>query len=287
MEKLKAITAVGSGDWLASTSGTPQTFLFEGRVLVWFSCGAASACAAKLAVEKHKDKTLEIIYCDTLKYEHPDNVRFLKDVEQWIQWPVKIMRSKEYADIFDVFDKTGWLVGPHGARCTTELKKNVRKEYQWPEDLHIFGLTADEPNRIRELQEENHEIFLEWNLRDAGMVKRDCLQMVADAGIQLPAMYRMGYHNNNCIGCVKGGMGYWNKIRKDFPEAFARMAAQERKMGVTINRRNDMPLYLDELEPTAGRFENEPDIECGPQCRYAVLANIPSSATPQAGLEPR
>jgi hypothetical protein len=252
--------------------GTPQTFLFQGRVLVWFSCGAASACAAKLAVEKHKDKTLEIIYCDTLKYEHPDNVRFLKDVEQWIQWPVKVMRSKEYADIFDVFDKTGWLIGSHGARCTTELKKNVRKEYQWPEDLHIFGLTADEPNRIRELQEENHEIFLEWNLRDAGMVKRDCLQMVADAGIQLPAMYRMGYHNNNCIGCVKGGMGYWNKIRKDFPEAFARMAAQERKMGVTINRRNDKPLYLDELEPTAGRFENEPDIECGPQCRNAVLA---------------
>ena len=253
--------------------GTPQTFLFQGRVLVWFSCGAASACAAKLAVEKHKDKTLEIIYCDTLKYEHPDNVRFLKDVEQWIQWPVKIMRSKEYADIFDVFDKTGWLVGPHGARCTTELKKNVRKEYQWPEYLHIFGLTADEPNRIRELQKENHEIFLEWNLRDAGMVKRDCLKMVADAGIQLPAMYRMGYHNNNCIGCVKGGMGYWNKIRKDFPEAFARMAAQERKMGATINRRNDMPLYLDELEPTAGRFENEPDIECGPQCRMPVLAN--------------
>ena len=99
--------------------GTPQTFLFEGRVLVWFSCGAASACAAKLAVEKHKDKALEIIYCDTLKYEHPDNVRFLKDVEKWIGQPIKILKSEKYDDIYDVFHKTGWLVGPKGARCTS------------------------------------------------------------------------------------------------------------------------------------------------------------------------
>lgn len=31
-------------------------------------------------------------------------------------------------------------------------------------------------------------------------------------------MYDLGYANNNCIGCVKGGIGYWNKIRIDFPE---------------------------------------------------------------------
>ncbi len=37
-------------------------------------------------------------------------------------------------------------------------------------------------------------------------------------------MYDLGYPNNNCIGCVKGGMGYWNKIRKDFPEVFQKRA---------------------------------------------------------------
>ena len=31
-------------------------------------------------------------------------------------------------------------------------------------------------------------------------------------------MYDLGYPNNNCIGCIKGGMGYWNRIRKDFPD---------------------------------------------------------------------
>ena len=61
------------------------------------------------------------------------------------------------------------------------------------------------------------------------LTKQDCLKIVKDAGIELPEMYKLGFSNNNCIGCVKGGMGYWNKIRVDFPETFQRMAALERQ----------------------------------------------------------
>lgn len=84
------------------------------RALVWFSCGAASAVAAKLAVEKYGD-ACEVLYCDTLAYEHPDNPRFLAAVERWIGKTVKILKSPDYADIFDVFRRTGWLVGKDGA----------------------------------------------------------------------------------------------------------------------------------------------------------------------------
>jgi len=69
------------------------------RHLVWFSCGAASAVAAKLAVEKYPD--CEVLYCDTLAYEHNDNIRFLSDVENWIGKKVKILTSKKYTDIYD------------------------------------------------------------------------------------------------------------------------------------------------------------------------------------------
>ena len=61
--------------------------------------------------------------------------------------------------------------------------------------------------------------------------------MLWKAGIEIPAMSKMGYNNNNCIGCVKGGMGYWNKIRKDFPEVFAQMAQIERDVGATCLER--------------------------------------------------
>jgi len=65
------------------------------RVLVSFSCGAASAVAAKMAVDKYGDR-VEIIYCDTLKYEHPDNIRFLNDVSAWVGKPIKIVSSPKY-----------------------------------------------------------------------------------------------------------------------------------------------------------------------------------------------
>lgn len=247
-----------------------QNTLWEGRVLVWFSCGAASAVAAKLAVEKYGGRA-EVLYCDTLKYEHPDNARFLQDVSRWLGREVKLLRSERYTDIFDVFDRTGYLVGVGGARCTTELKKNVRKAYQRAEDTHVFGFTSDEAGRIDDFVLDNPELYLDWVLQDAGITKRDCYRILTDVGIELPVMYRMGYKNNNCIGCVKGQSGYWNKIRRDFPEAFERMAKQERKMNVAINKRyvagKRLRVFLDELPPDAGKYASEPDIECGPQCR--------------------
>lgn len=236
------------------------------RTLVWFSCGAASAVAAKIACMTLEN--VEVLYCDTLAYEHPDNVRFMRDVETWIGRPIKVIGSDKYTDIFDVFRRTGWLIGPSGARCTRELKANVRKRYQQPDDLHVFGLTADERHRIERF-ERNNDIDCEWILADRGITKAECYEVLRGAGIELPAMYRLGYNNNNCIGCVKGQAGYWNKIRRDFPEAFARMAALEREMGVAINKRYEggerIKVFLDELPPDAGRHD-EPEMECGVLC---------------------
>lgn len=54
------------------------------RVVVWFSCGAASAVAAYLAIQKYGDSAV-IVNCDTLSSEHPDNLRFFYDVEVWLK----------------------------------------------------------------------------------------------------------------------------------------------------------------------------------------------------------
>jgi len=243
------------------------------RVLVWFSCGAASAVAAKLAVDKYGDKC-EVLYCDTLAYEHPDNRRFMADIAKWIGKDIKLLKSEKYTDIFDVFEKTGWLIGVGGARCTTELKKNVRKNYQQLGDLHIFGLTLDEQARIDRFEDQNNDIDVEWILANNAINKTKCYRILQQAGIDLPEMYKLGYNNNNCIGCVKGQSGYWNKIRVDFPDAFDRMALLERKMNVAVNKtyktidgkRKRIRVFLDELDPNAGRDVPMPDIDCGALC---------------------
>ena len=243
------------------------------RVLAWFSCGSASAVAAKLAVERYGDRC-EVLYCDTLAYEHPDNVRFLADVERWIGVAITILKSDTYADIFDVFRRTRWLVGVHGARCTTELKKNVRTAYERPDDLHVFGFTTDEAHRVARFRGEQPGVLATFPLYEQGITKAECHRRIAAAGIATPMMYQLGYANNNCIGCVKGGMGYWNKIRRDFPEAFDRMAKLERELDAAIckvepvvnGKRTRVRVFLDELEPDA-QDDLPFDMECGVLCQ--------------------
>lgn len=234
------------------------------RTLVWFSAGAASAVATKLVLAEHRPETV-VAYVDP-GAEHPDNQRFLNDCEQWFAHPIKRLKSEKYADTWDVRDKTKYLVGPSGARCTAELKKKVRFAIERPDDIQVFGYTAEERNRADRFREQNPGVTLETPLIDRELTKSDCLAMIDRAGIELPAMYRLGYRNNNCIGCVKGGMGYWNKIRRDFPETFDRMASLERTMGNTVLRDNGLPLYLDELDPDRGSHADEPDMECSLIC---------------------
>lgn len=243
------------------------------RIVCWFSCGAASAVAAKLAIERGEKLKIpvDVVYCDTLAFEHPDNLRFLREVERWLGRDIQILRSKDYRDIFDVFDKTGWLVGPGGARCTVELKKRVRWRFQRPDDTHVIGYTAEEGSRVEKLRAAEPASDFCFPLFDGGLSKEECHARLAAAGIEQPALYRLGFPNNNCIGCVKGQQGYWNLIRKHFPEAFDRMARQERKMGVAINKSyagdgKRKKIFLDELDPDAGRGIKEPDIECGVLC---------------------
>jgi 3'-phosphoadenosine 5'-phosphosulfate sulfotransferase (PAPS reductase)/FAD synthetase len=249
----------------------PQQNLFgTARVVVWFSCGAASAVAAKLATEMYRLYELEVCYCDTSASEHPDNLRFLADVERWIGRPIRRLRGR-YQSIHDVFQSVGYLRGPHGAPCTDRMKREVRKAFQRDDDLHIFGYTAEEWRRVQDFEDANSEMHCAWLLLEEGITRQDCYQLLTDAGIELPAMYRLGYHNNNCIGCVKGAAGYWNKIRRDFPDAFANMAAMERRLGFALNVVKGEKCFLDCLPEGVGRYEEEMiDMSCGPQCSYEI-----------------
>jgi len=245
-----------------------DSMLLPKRLLCWFSCGAASAVAAKLAIAMHKGpEAVEVCYCEVAN-EHPDNARFRANVEKWIGHPIRGLRSKEYPtmDIFDVFAKEQYIAGVKGAVCTDRLKREVRLAMQMPADIHVWGYTADELDRISKFDKANPTMRNMWVLRDLGITKNDCYKIVADAGIDLPMMYRLGYNNNNCIGCVKGGAGYWNKIRKDFPDHFQKMATFSRKMGVRLVKNKKERCFLDELPPDAGNYKFEGDIDCGPQC---------------------
>lgn len=237
------------------------------RHVVWFSAGAASAVAAKIVLSENHEEAV-LVYTDPGS-EHPDNHRFIKDCEQWFGHPVLQLKNEKYEDTWDLWSKRRFLVSPAGAMCTTELKKKLRQRFQRHDDIQVFGYTVEEKHRADRFREQNPEVNLVTPLIERGLKKEDCLAMIHRAGIELPSMYKLGYRNNNCIGCVKGGMGYWNKIRVDFPEVFDRMANLERDIGATVLRSDGEQVFLDELEPDRGKHDNEPDIECSLFCVLA------------------
>lgn len=243
------------------------------RIVSWFSNGAASAVATKLILAEHGHENVVVATTDPGS-EHDDSRRFQVDCGRWFRHPIVILKNQDYRDTWDVWERRHFIIGQHGAPCTGELKRKMRFAFQRPDDIQVFGYTADEEHRADRFRRENFDIDLRTPLIDRGLTKSDCLAIVADAGLVLPAMYRLGYRNNNCIGCPKGGMGYWNKIRRDFPDVFARMADLEQRLGHAILRdgrgAGAQPLYLVDLDPDRGDHANEPDMDCSLLCSLAT-----------------
>ena len=181
-------------------------------VISWFSCGVTSAVATKIVLQKYDD--VRIMYIDTHS-EHPDSLRFLHDCERWFGRKVEVYSSDVYNNHFDVIERKKCINTPYGAPCTLELKKKVRWRIEddvrkW--DAQVFGYDVSERHRAIRFRQQYPKARSIYPLIDAQLTKEDCLALLRKANIEIPMMYRLGFHNNNCIGCVKGKMGYWTKI---------------------------------------------------------------------------
>lgn len=203
--------------------------------VAWFSCGVASAVTCLMRPD------WDWVYIE-ISSAHPDNERFIKEVEAKTGKKIIRKRSEKYADQFEVIRKRRYINGPAGAACTTVLKRDVRDSMNIT-GLQAFGYTVEERHRAERLSLLHPELKAVFPLIQEQFTKQMCHDFLKDYGIDAPRMYTLGYQNNNCIGCVKGGKKYWQKIRKDFPAYFAEMSKLEREVGATcING-----TYLDEL----------------------------------------
>lgn len=243
------------------------------QTIAWFSAGGSSAVATKLIINE-----IDRIIYTHIDDQHPDTLRFVKDCEQWFGKPVEIMQSplKTVEDACYAAGGRGYINGPKGAACTRQLKRLVRMQWEYEQPLdaklrYVWGMDSDEVDRL-----DNPETGLRAKmpdkkhvcpLIDRGMSKEDAHKVLAASGIKRPAMYELGYLNNNCVGCVKGGMGYWNKIRRDFPAVFDARAKMERAIRATCIK----GVYLDELDPRKGR-EDKPIVgDCGIMCELMAI----------------
>ena len=140
------------------------------------------------------------------------------------------------------------------------MRKKFEKEHpEYTTQAWGFEFDKKEINRAERHRTNHPESNHVFPLIDEQINKERALGILLQAGIELPAMYKLGYHNSNCVGCPKGGMAYWNKIRVDFPELFNKMAKIERTIGRSCLKK----YFLDELPLDAGRDQEPLVADCG------------------------
>lgn len=233
----------------------------------WLSAGVSSFIAGYLV----KDTVDKFLYID-IDDQHPDSLRFIRDCEKLLGKEVEILKS-DYGSVENVVLTSRCFVNRTTgffAPCTNWLKKRVRKEWEYAhrdyDITYVWGMDVEEKDRADRLIESNPNFTNEFPLIENELTKQDAHGICVMLGVKRPVMYDLGYNNNNCVGCIKGGMGYWNKIREDFPKVFKSRAQLERKIGHSILKE----YYLDELPPDKGKMSDEIMQECSIFCMIAI-----------------
>lgn len=245
-------------------------------IVVWFSCGAASAVAAKRTIQ-HYGNTCNIkIVNNPVLEEHQDNQRFLQDVEQWLGYKIEFAINSLYPNCsaVEVWDNKKAMSFVNGAPCTQLLKKHAR--FEWEKQNHfdysVFGFTVDEIDRHNNLSQSEIMPIIPVLINEK-LTKQDCFNFLEESGVRLPEMYYLGYPNANCIGCVKAtSPTYWNHVRIVHPDIFDQRAEQSRRLNVRLVRVKNKRIFLDELDPSVkgNAMKDLKSIDCGVTCNTAI-----------------
>lgn len=210
----------------------------KNKIIGWWSGGVTSAVTCKLCIDIYGLENVRLIFIDTFN-EDEDTYRFKKDCEKWygkeIETITRIGKDKKYEKIQDVWYKYKSLNVAGGAVCSSELKRQLRKEWEKENDYkaQAFGFDVDEIRRVKSMVNNYKKTAKPiFPLLMYGYTKKDCVQMIQDAELKLPRAYVLGFLNNNCLntGCVQGGIGYWQKMRRDIPSNFDEMAKIEHEL---------------------------------------------------------
>lgn len=198
-----------------------------------------SAVACKMAIDLYGKENCRVLFMDT-KNEDADSYRFLGDCEEWYGLPIEVISfvPRRYLSIQSVWRQYNALNNAQGAICSSSLKRDLRlawekeNEGQW---LHqVYGFDITESKRARSMKLNHPQANPIFPLMLHAMSKKECIEMIETAGLQIPRAYYMGFLNNNCLktGCVKGGIGYWQKMRRDMPEVFQAMSDMEHELSL-------------------------------------------------------
>lgn len=238
------------------------------KVICWWSGGITSAVACKLAIDLYDKDNCRVIMLDT-KNEHKDTYRFKRDCEKWYDLEIEVLSviGDTYKSIEDVWYKHKQLNTANGAVCSYMLKRKVREKWEksneWSYQVFGFEFENKEINRAKALKLNHSHTNPIFPLLMFGLSKQDCIEIVNNENIKIPVPYQLGYQNNNCLktGCISGGIGYWQKIQREMPDVFSKMAKIEHDL--TSLRGYQVTMLKDQSKEARDKIKETGDKRAG------------------------
>ncbi len=202
--------------------------------VVMFSGGVGSWMTAHRVQDAHPGEPLHLLFADTLM-EDEDLYRFLDEAERDLG--VQITRLSEGRNPWQVFHDTKYLGNTRIDPCSRILKRSLLRKYINENFSHkntviYLGIDWTESHRY----ESAKPYWEPWNIQAPlcerpFLYKRQMIAALADAGIQQPRLYTMGFPHNNCGGfCIKAGMAHFEHLLKNIPERYAYHEEQEQQL---------------------------------------------------------
>jgi hypothetical protein len=136
------------------------------------------------------------------------------------------------------------------ARPARGPEAGVARAYQRPDDSHVFGLTADERDRIGDFESFHPDLKCLWLLAQAGITKEDCYHVLTSAGSNcrdVPARLRP----QQLRRVLQGRQGLLEQDPPRLPRHLRERAKVQRELGVGFNSGGNL-FFLDELDPERG-----------------------------------
>ena len=214
-----------------------------------FGAGVQSTAALVLAAQGRIDYQT-FLFADTGD-EHPDTYDYLQSVHLpfaqkhglTIHVLKKTWRDGSQYSILENIDRLKTAIPipvyldsgkPWRRHCTSDWKVDVLAKW-----LKVNGATADNPaymgmgisvDEFQRARTSNieHQV-LEYPLLDLNIRRRDCVEIVRDAG--LPPAPRSA-----CYYCPFHSTEHWRDLREDHPDLFARAVALEETLSVRAEK---------------------------------------------------
>jgi hypothetical protein len=185
-------------------------------------------------IEKVGRKSVILLFTDTL-IEDQDLYRFLNDAQKYFH--CKLIKIADGRTPWQVFKDVRWLGNSRLAQCSHILKQKtaekwIKENFKPDECILYLGIDWSEEHRTKAPVKNWEPYKVEFPMcEEPYLTKEDMLAFLQKKGIEVPALYKLGFSHNNCGGmCVRGGQGHFIHLLNKLPDRFAALEVFEKDM---------------------------------------------------------